>query len=200
VKIDAGRMSKDQREAVETAAEEAPAPQPAPDAADRAALFAFLDRLAIAHRTVEHEAFFTVEESRALKSEWPGGHSKNLFLKDKKGALFLAMALGETQVDLVGLGKVAGAKGRLSFGKPELMTATMGVTPGAVTPFGLINKSAQALSAVILDKALLAHEPVWFHPLENTASTAVSPEGLLKFVRACGFEPRILDLAAPFEG
>ncbi|WP_395072677.1 prolyl-tRNA synthetase associated domain-containing protein [Hyphococcus sp.] len=166
---------------------------------DRTGLFAFLDRLAIAHRTVEHEAFFTVEESRALKSQWPGGHSKNLFLKDKKGALFVAVALGETQVNLVALGKALGAKGRLSFGKPELMTATMGVIPGAVTPFALINKSAKAVASVILDKALLAHDPVWFHPLENTASTAISPEGLLKFVRACGFEPRILDLSAPFE-
>ena len=165
--------------------------------ASRAELFAFLDRLAIAHRTVEHRAVFTVEESRDLKTQWPGGHSKNLFLKDKKGALYLAVALGETRVDLVALGKWLGAKGRLSFGSPELMTATLGVTPGAVTPFALINGSAQALAAAVLDTALLAHDPVWFHPLENTASTAVSPDGLLEFVRACGFGPRSCDLSAP---
>ncbi len=189
-------MALDERAKPGEAAEQgADAPQ-----IGRAALFAFLDSLAIAHRTVEHEAFFTVEQSRALKSQWPGGHSKNLFLKDKKGALFLAVALGETQVDLVGLGKALGARGRLSFGRPELMTATMGVIPGAVTPLALIHESAQALSRVIFDKALLAHDPVWFHPLENTASTAISPEGLLKFARACGFEPLVLDLAAPFEG
>ncbi len=175
-------------------------PAPAPDAKSRADLFAFLDRLGIAHKTVEHPAIFTVEEGRDYKKTMPGGHSKNLFLKDKKGVLYLAVALGDTQVDLVGLGKRLSAKGRLSFGKPELMTATLGVIPGAVTPFALVNDSARALSTVILDKALLAHDPVWFHPLENTASTAVSPGDLVKFVEACGFEPRILDLAAPFEG
>ncbi len=166
---------------------------------DRARLFAFLDRHSIAHKTVEHPAIFTVEEGRDLKTQWPGGHSKNLFLKDKKGALYLAVALAETQIDLVGLGKRLGAKGRLSFGKAELMTATLGVIPGAVTPFALINDSARALTAVILDRALLAHDPVWFHPLENTASTAISPGDLIRFVEACGFAPEILTLSGPFE-
>lgn len=170
------------------------------NAKTRADLFAFLDEAAIGHRTVEHPAIFTVEEGRDFKKDMPGGHSKNLFLKDKKGVLYLATALSETKVDLVGLGKRLGAKGRLSFGKPELMTATMGVIPGAVTPFALLNESAKALSTVVLDKALLAHDPVWFHPLENTASTAVSPPDLVRFVEACGFEPHIIDLAAPFEG
>ncbi|MEO1136552.1 MAG: prolyl-tRNA synthetase associated domain-containing protein [Pseudomonadota bacterium] len=167
--------------------------------ADRATLFSFLDAQAIPHKTVDHPAIFTVGEGRALKRKWPGGHSKNLFLKDKKGALFLAVALAETKVDLVGLGKRLGAKGRLSFGKPDLMTATLGVIPGAVTPFALINESAKALRTVVLDKALLAQDPVWFHPLENTASTGVSPDDLVQFVRACGFSPEILSLAAPFE-
>ncbi|WDI32715.1 prolyl-tRNA synthetase associated domain-containing protein [Hyphococcus flavus] len=177
--------------------ESADAPQPAPDAASREDLFAFLDRLNITHKTVEHEAIFTVEQGRALKRQWAGGHSKNLFLKDKKGSLFLAVALGETRVDLVGLGKRIGAKGRLSFGKPALMTETLGVIPGAVTPFTLINKSAAALSSVILDTALLACDPVWFHPLENTASTAIAPSDLKAFVSACGFEAQIIDLEAP---
>lgn len=166
----------------------------------RADLFDFLDQHSIVHRTVEHEAIFTVEQGRELKTQWPGGHSKNLFLKDKKGALYLAVALGETQVDLVGLGKRLGARGRLSFGNPALMTATMGVIPGAVTPFALINETARALSTVVLDRALLDHDPVWFHPLENTASTAISPGDLVRFVEACGFAPQILALSAPFEG
>lgn len=166
----------------------------------RSDLFAKLEGLGIACRTVEHEALFTVEQGRELKTQWPGGHSKNLFLKDKKGTLYLAVALGETEVDLVGLGKRIGARGRLSFGRPELMTETMGVIPGAVTPFALMNKSARALSTVILDTALLAHDPVWFHPLENTASTAISPEDLIRFVKACGFEPLVLPLSRPFEG
>ncbi len=163
-------------------------------------LFDFLDGLDIAHRTVAHPAIFTVEEGRDFKKDMPGGHSKNLFLKDKKGFLYLATALGETQVDLVGLGKRIGAKGRLSFGRPELMTETLGVIPGAVTPFTLVNETAKALKLFIIDEALLAHDPVWFHPLENTASTAVSADDLVRFARACGFEPLILPLAGPFEG
>ncbi|MFQ5562052.1 MAG: prolyl-tRNA synthetase associated domain-containing protein [Parvularculaceae bacterium] len=170
---------------------------PMPEPATRADLFSLLDSLGIAPETVAHEAVFTVEESRALKADLPGGHTKNLFLKDKKGALFLAVAHAETRVDLVGLGKAVGAKGRLSFGKPELMTETLGVIPGAVTPFALMNETAGGLAMVIVDEALLAHDPVWFHPLENTASTAVSPADLLKFMRHCGHEPLILDLAAP---
>lgn len=170
--------------------------RPPEGAKRRADLFDFLDRLGIEHKTVEHPPIFTVEQGRDLKLQWPGGHSKNLFLKDKKGSLFLAVALGDTTVDLVGLGKTIGAKGRLSFGKPELMTATLGVIPGAVTPFALINESAKALSRVVLDTNLLAHDPVWFHPLENSASTAISPENLVRFVKACGFTPGIIDLAA----
>ena len=186
-----------------TKSDSSSAPPAAPDpvlpenAKTRAALFAFLEDLGAAVETVEHEAVFTVEESRELKSSMPGGHSKNLFLKDKKANLFLAIAHADTRVDLVGLGKRVGARGRLSFGKPHLMTATMGVMPGSVTPFALINETAKALSTVIVDKRLFDFDPVWFHPLENTASTAISPANLIRFMEKCGFEPQILDLAAP---
>ena len=163
----------------------------------RADLFDFLDRLEIAHRTVDHSPVFTVEEGRGLKASMPGGHSKNLFLKDKKDRLFLAVAHCDTGVDIVGYGRAAGSKGRLSFGRPELMTATLGVIPGAVTPFALINESARALTEVAVDTALLSWPAVWFHPLENTASTAIAPGDLLKFIKACGFEPRTIDLASP---
>jgi Ala-tRNA(Pro) deacylase len=165
--------------------------------ATRHDLFALLDRLAIAHRTVEHRAVFTVDEGKDLKAQWPGGHSKNLFLKDKADRFALAVALSDTRADLVALGKRIGAKGRLSFGSGGLMTATLGVIPGAVTPFALMNESAKALSHVVVDEALLAHDPVWFHPLENTASTAVSPQALLAFIAHCGFDPLILPLANP---
>jgi len=160
-------------------------------------LFRFLDDLGVDHRTVDHPPIFTVEEGRGHKISMPGGHSKNLFLKDKKDRLFLAVAHCDTPVDIVGYGRAAGSKGRLSFGRPELMTATLGVIPGAVTPFALINQTARALAEVAVDQALLSWPAVWFHPLENTASTAVSPGDLLKFIRACGFEPRIIDLASP---
>ncbi len=160
-------------------------------------LFDYLDTLAVEHRTVEHPPIFTVDEGRDHKAAMPGGHSKNLFLKDKKDRLFLAVAHCDTTVDIVGYGKAAGARGRLSFGKPDLMTATLGVIPGAVTPFALINETARAVSEVAVDRALLSWPAVWFHPLENSASTAVSPDGLLRFIRSCGVEPRLLDLARP---
>lgn len=168
--------------------------------ATRSELFALLDRLGVAHRTVAHAAIFTVDEGRDLKRQWPGGHSKNLFLKDKAGRLTLAVALGETRVDLVGLGRRLGSKGRLSFGSPELMTATLGVIPGAVTPFALMNDSARAVSTVVVDAALLAEDPVWFHPLENTASTAIAPEGFRAFLAACGVAPLVLPLERPLAG
>ena len=163
----------------------------------RSDLFAFLDSLGIDHRTVDHPPIFTVEEGRDFKASMPGGHSKNLFLKDKKDRLFLAVAHCDTAVDIVGYGRAAGSKGRLSFGRPELMTATLGVIPGAVTPFALINPPARALTEVAVDAALLSFDRVWFHPLENTGSTAVTAAGLLAFIRACGFEPRVIDLADP---
>ncbi len=165
--------------------------------ATRADLLARLDTLGIAHETVEHPAIFTVEEGRDLKASMPGGHSKNLFLKDKKDRLYLAICHSDTAVDLVGYGKLAGAKGRLSFGKPGLMTATLGVIPGAVTPFALINESAKALVEVAVDAALMRWDRVWFHPLENTASIAVTPAALLVFIGACGFAPRLVDLGNP---
>ncbi len=168
--------------------------------AARADLLSYLDELTINHETIDHPPIFTVEEGRDLKSAMPGGHSKNLFLKDKKGALFLAVAWSDTKVDLVGLGKALGAKGRLSFGKPDLMTATLGVIPGAVTPFTVINDTAKALSSIVVDEAFFKFERVWFHPLENTASTAIAPQDLINFMNECGFTPQIMDLSAPLAG
>lgn len=163
----------------------------------RSELFSFLDSIGVNHETVDHPPIFTVAEGRGHKASMPGGHSKNLFLRDKKTRLFLAVAHCDTAVDIVGYGRAAGSNGRLSFGRPELMTATLGVIPGAVTPFALINETSKALSDVAVDAALLNWPLIWFHPLENTASTAVTPEGLLRFIRACGFEPRIIDLGKP---
>ena len=160
-------------------------------------LFSRFERLGVAHETVEHPAIFTVEEGRSFKASMPGGHSKNLFLKDKKGALYLAVSHCDTAVDLVGLGRAIGARGRLSFGKPELMTLTLGVIPGAVTPFALANDDAKAIRLVIVDAALMAWDRVWFHPLENTASTAIAPADLVRFIEDCGFSPFIVDLARP---
>ena len=150
-------------------------------------LFAFFDGLGIAHVTHQHRAVFTVEESRDLKAALPGGHTKNLFLKDKKGRLFLLSALGDTQIDLNAVSKLIGS-GRFSFGNADLLLRHLGVTPGSVTLFGLINDAERHVT-VVLDEDLFAHDPVNFHPLRNDATTAISPADMLKFVRATGHEP-----------
>src|SRR5437773_1863780 len=102
-------------------------------------LFAFLDKLGIAHPTVTHPPLFTVEQSQALRGTIPGGHTKNLFLKDKKGALFLVTAPEDAAIELKSLHRLLGASGRFSFGSADLMRATLGIEPGAVTPFAATN-------------------------------------------------------------
>jgi Ala-tRNA(Pro) deacylase len=154
-------------------------------------LFAFFDQNGIVHSTVEHPAVFRVEEGHAIKAAMPGGHTKNLFLKDAKDQLWLISALGETQIDLKRLHQVIGSA-RLSFGNPELMRQTLGVAPGSVTVFGLINDRERRVR-LVLDRALLEHETLNFHPLANTATTAVSREGLLRFLQALGIEPMVVD-------
>lgn len=158
-----------------------------------AALFAHLDALGIAHVTHRHPPIFTVEEGRDLKLALPGGHSKNLFLKDKKGRLALLCALGETKIDLNAFSRAVGAA-RFSFGSAELLLATLGVTPGSVTAFALVN-DPDATVELFLDEALLACDPVNFHPLRNDATTAISAADLLKFVAATGRTPRRVTFA-----
>jgi len=158
-----------------------------------AELFAFLDAHGVAHRTLQHPAVFRVEEGREIKAALPGGHTKNLFLKDAKGQLWLISALGETAIDLKALPKAIGS-GRLSFGSAELLFETLGVTPGSVTAFALINDRDRRVRFV-LDQALLEHELVNFHPLTNTATTAVSREGFLAFLEALGIEPMVVDFS-----
>lgn len=150
-------------------------------------LFARLDALGVAHVTHRHRPVFTVEESHDLKAAMPGGHTKNLFLKDKKGALFLLCAVADTAINLNATSKALGA-GRFSFGSPERLMQHLGVEPGSVTLFALINDPDRAVT-LVLDEALLAHDPVNFHPLRNDATTAISPADMLKFVRAMGREP-----------
>ena len=130
-------------------------------------LFAYLDSLGVAHRTVSHPPVFTVEEARALRGQVAGGHTKNLFLRDKKGALFLVVALEDAAIELKSLHRLLGASGRFSFGSAELLRETLGVEPGAVTPFAAINDKAGRVS-VILDAAMMAHAVLNFHPLMNS--------------------------------
>jgi len=164
-------------------------------AATRDDLAEYLNQLGISATTVDHPPVFTVEEAQALRGEIAGAHSKNLFLKDKKDTLFLVVAREEAEIDLKHLHGRIGASGRLSFGRPELLMATLGVPPGSVTPFGLINDRPPRVR-VILEARLVAHETVNFHPLVNTATTTLASRDLLAFIRATGHAPEILDLAA----
>ncbi|MGA3309973.1 MAG: prolyl-tRNA synthetase associated domain-containing protein [Xanthobacteraceae bacterium] len=153
-------------------------------------LFAYLDSLGIAHQTVSHPPVFTVEEARALRGQVAGGHTKNLFLRDKKGAVFLVVAPEDAAIELKSLHRLLGASGRFSFGSADLMRETLGVEPGAVTPFAVINDKAGRVT-VILDAGMMAHEVLNFHPLVNTGTTTISREGLLQFLEATGHRPRI---------
>lgn len=161
--------------------------------ATREDLIDYLGSLGIAASTVDHPPVFTVDEAQALRGTIAGAHSKNLFLKDKKGALFLVVAREEATIDLKRLHGRIGASGRLSFGQAELLMDKLGVTPGAVTPFGLMNDSPPSVR-IILEAELVAAGTVNFHPLENTATTSLASTDLLAFIRATGHEPEIVDL------
>ncbi|OHB38591.1 MAG: DNA-binding protein [Phenylobacterium sp. RIFCSPHIGHO2_01_FULL_70_10] len=157
----------------------------------RADLLAFLDAHAIAHRTLDHPAVFRVGEGEAIKAGLPGAHTKNLFLKDAKDRLWLISAADRTAIDLKRLPPVIGSA-RLSFGREELMVETLGVTPGSVTAFGLINDEARRVTFV-LDRVLAEAELVNFHPLTNTATTAVDRAGFRAFLAALGVRPIVVD-------
>ena len=154
-------------------------------------LYAFLDAHGVAHRTLEHPAVFRVDEGHEIKAALPGGHTKNLFLKDAKGQIWMICALGETRIDLKRLPETIGAA-RLSFGSPELMQEVLGVTPGSVTLFALINDRARRVK-LVLDAALLEPEPINFHPLTNTATTAISQDGLRAFLQALDITAQVVD-------
>lgn len=157
-------------------------------------LFHKLDALGITHTTRDHAPVFTVEESAAIKAEMPGGHTKNLFLKDKAGAFFLICAQSDTIIKINKLHPLLGCK-RLSFGKSEALMDMLGVIPGSVTLFSIINDSEGQVT-LIIDKRLTAHDVVNFHPLLNDATTTISSADMLKFAHATGHEPIILDFSS----
>jgi Ala-tRNA(Pro) deacylase len=160
----------------------------------RAELFTLLDLLAVDHITYEHDAVFTVEQSGEVKARIPGAHTKNLFLKDARDQLWLISAEGHARIDLKRLPPVIGSA-KLSFGSPELMEATLGVTPGSVTALGLINDTAHRVRFV-LDRTLADAELVNFHPLENTATTTIDRSGFRRFLAAVGVTPMVVDFEA----
>jgi len=159
----------------------------------RSDLFALFERHGIDHATTEHEAVFRVGEGEEVKAAIPGAHTKNLFLKDAKGRLWLISAQDSTVIGLKHLHKTIGSA-RLSFGNPGLLLETLGVTPGSVTAFALANDPAHRVTFV-LDAALAEAAIVNFHPLVNTATTSLSQSGFRRFLEIIGVAPIIVDFA-----
>jgi len=157
-----------------------------------AALFSKFDALGIAHKTYDHAPVFTVEEAAHLYESQPGGHTKNLFLKDKKGGLWLVVCRDHLRVDMNALSRALDAP-RFSFGSAELLVETLGVQPGSVTPFAIINDVANRVR-VVLDEGMFAFDVLNFHPLRNDRTTAIAASDLPKFLRACGYEPLIANI------
>ena len=168
-----------------------PPPPPAPLGRD--ALLAYLDACGFETRTVDHPAVFTVAESSALHREMEGAHTKNLFLRDRKNNHFLVTAEQGTEVDLKRLHKVIGGASRFSFGKPGEMEGWLGVTPGSVTAFGVVN-DREGNVRFVLDRNLMRHEWINCHPLTNEATTGIRRDDLVALARHCGHDPLVADL------
>lgn len=162
------------------------------------ALFGTLAALGIETETVRHDPVFSVEESRELRGRIPGAHCKSLFFKDKKGALFLLVTLEDRRLDLKALGDLMGAA-RLSFASPERLMRHLGVVPGAVTPFALINDPAHEVK-VVLDAEMMRSDLLNYHPLRNDMTTTIGSDDLLRFIAHCGHAPVILDLTPATRG
>jgi Ala-tRNA(Pro) deacylase len=161
---------------------------PAADARE-AALYERLSALGVAWQTHAHVPVFTVEEARNLRGQLPGTHTKNLFLEDKRGSLWLVVAREQLRIDLNAFSKAIGAP-RFSFGKPERLVETLGIAPGAVTPFAMMNAAPGSVT-IVLDAGMLGHDPLNFHPCRNDKTTAIASAGLVRFLEACGHRPRI---------
>jgi Ala-tRNA(Pro) deacylase len=156
-------------------------------------LLAYLESLGIRATTHGHVPVFTVEEAQAHKGDLPGAHTKNLFLRDKKGTMWLVVALHDRDVDLRALAEVLQTRGRLSFGSADRLMRYLGVTAGSVTPFAVLNDRGRSVS-VALD-AGLREQDIWnAHPLDNAMTTAVTREDMLRFLEAAGHPPRWVEL------
>jgi Ala-tRNA(Pro) deacylase len=161
-------------------------------------LFAFLDQRAIVHNTVRHDPVFTVAEAQALRGSIAGGHSKNLLVKDRKDRLFLIVAEEDARLDLKTLHEKIGGNGKVSFASADLLRAHWGVEPGSVTPFGAINDPQKTVT-VVLDRRMMRHDILNFHPLQNTMTTSIAKADLVRFLEAADHPPMIADVTVPPE-
>mgnify|MGYP000904173789 CR=1 FL=1 len=158
-------------------------------------LFDRLAELGIETKTVRHPPLFTVADSQALRGELDGGHTKNLFVKDRKDNFFLLVVEEDAEIDLKQVHHLIGAAGKVSFGKPEKLMEYLGVIPGAVTAFGIVNDTGHAVK-IFFDEALLRHEVINAHPLVNDATTSIARDDLLRFVESTGHDATVLKLCS----
>lgn len=157
------------------------------------ALFDRLDALDIAYTLHRHAPVFTVEEAQSVRNDVPGAHTKNLFLKDKKDNFFLIVLEETAEIELKSVHTQIGAKSRLSFGKPERLMEYLGVRPGSVTAFGVINDRENHVQ-VVIDEPLLRHEVINAHPLSNDATVSIARDDLMRFLKECDHGPLVLNL------
>ena len=155
-------------------------------------LFELLTHLGIKTQTIEHPPAYTVEDAKAYRGGLPGAHSKNLFLKDKKGQLWLVVCLEDRNINMKKLKDCIGSA-HLSFGKPNVLKEVLGVSPGSVSPFTLIN-DAEKQVRVVLDQEMMTFDYLNFHPLDNTATTQISRSDMLKFIKSCGHQADLIAL------
>jgi len=158
-------------------------------------LFNLLDKLGIETKTHEHEAVFSVAESAKVKQMIPGGHTKNLFIKDKKSNYFLLVAEGTSQIDLKQIHRLIGASGRVSFGRADAMMEMLGVEPGSVTAFSPMNDTNNRVK-VFIDASLMRYDEINCHPLKNTMTTTISRQDLLRFLEAVNHRAEILQFTS----
>ena len=158
-------------------------------------LFDRLAELGIETKTVRHPPLFTVADSQALRGELDGGHTKNLFVKDRKDNFFLLVVEEDAEIDLKQVHHLIGAASKVSFGKPEKLMEYLGVIPGAVTAFGIVNDTGHAVK-IFFDEALLRHEVINAHPLVNDATTSIARDDLLRFVESTGHDATVLKLCS----
>lgn len=161
-------------------------------------LYAEFERLGIHVESVEHPAVYTVEQSKHLRGNLPGGHAKNLLLRNKKNELWLLCALEDTEIDLKALGAKIGS-GRLSFANADQLQNTLGIEAGAVSPFAVVN-DAQGRVRVVLEERLLACDRINFHPLRNDATVTIATPDLLRFLREFRHEPTLIVIPSGVEG
>lgn len=161
-------------------------------------LLSVLEGLGINYSLHHHRAVFTVAESEEVDAQIPGTHCRNLFLRDDKKNNFLVVLQNATEVDIKKLPALIGSHKKLSFGSADRLWDYLGVRPGSVCPYSIINDTEKQVK-IILDKSMMETDIVNYHPLLNTMTIGVKPADLIRFIENCGHVAHIVDLspAAP---